>query len=367
MMPSILFRYLAKEMLQVTFAITCIVLLIIMSGRFVNYLVQVANGSLSAHFLFAIMSYRIPEFLVMIIPLSLFLGIIMAYGRLYVDNEMIVMVACGMSQGMLLRITTVPAIGVMIIVALLSTLVAPWGMQRVEQIFSQQHAMNEFDTLAPGIFQTFEDSGRVTYTESLSDNNQQMDKVFIANQSADPNSAEISLILAEKSRIANVDGQRYLILLNGYRYDLIPGAKIVRITDYQIYGIRIKENAVDNEISKEHALPTSQLFQSNNSYIAELQWRISLPLLIPIIVLLAVPLSKVNPRQGRFVKLLPGLLLYLLYLALLIFARAMINDGRLSPTIGVWWVHGVYLLLGLVLCLQELLQNLIAKRNAFSA
>ncbi|WP_252179439.1 LPS export ABC transporter permease LptF [Endozoicomonas sp. 4G] len=366
-MPSILFRYLAKEMLKVTFAVTGIVLLIIMSGRFVNYLAQAASGSLNADFLFAIMAYRVPEFLVMIIPLGLFLGIIMAYGRLYVENEMTVMGACGVSQGQLLRMTMIPALGVMIVVAVLSTLVAPWGIKKVEIILSQQDSMTEFDTLVPGRFQKFEGANRVTYTESLTDDNQQMDKVFIAHQSSGQDSSEMTLVLAERGRISTAerDGQRYLILSDGYRYDLTPGGKKVRVAQYGTYGIRMEESAVADEISKEQAMPTASLLGSDNpAYIAELQWRISLPLLIPIIVLLAVPLSKVNPRQGRYVKLLPGVLLYLLYLALLITARGMVDDGRLSPQIGIWWVHGVYLLLGLIVYFQEPVQAMMAKRVA---
>ena len=101
-------------------AVTGVVMLIIMSGRFVNYLAQAASGSLNADFLFAIMGYRMPEFLVMIIPLGLFLGIIMAYGRLYVENEMTILGATGMSQAQLLRMTMIPALGVMALVAFLS-------------------------------------------------------------------------------------------------------------------------------------------------------------------------------------------------------------------------------------------------------
>ncbi|KEQ12122.1 LPS export ABC transporter permease LptF [Endozoicomonas numazuensis] len=369
-MPSILFRYLAKEMLKVTFAVTGVVLLIIMSGRFVNYLAQAANGSLNADFLFAIMGYRMPEFLVMIIPLGLFLGIIMAYGRLYVENEMTVMGACGVSQGRLLRMTMIPALCIMVVVALLSTMVAPWGIKKVETILSQQDSMTEFDTLVPGRFQKFEGANRVTYTESLTDDNQQLEKVFIAHQSSASDSSEISLVMAESGRISTTEeeGQRYLILSDGFRYDLVPGAPKVRVTQYETYGIRMEESTVADEISKEQALPTSVLIGSDNpSYIAELQWRISLPLLIPIIVLLAVPLSKVNPRQGRFAKLLPGVLLYLLYLALLISTRGMVDDGRLSPQLGVWWVHGAYLLLGLGVYFQEPVQVMIAKRRAARA
>ena len=366
-MPSILFRYLAREMLQVTLAVTGIVLLIIMSGRFVNYLADAANGTMNAEFLFAVMGYRIPEFLVMIIPMGLFLGIIMAYGRLYVDNEMTVMNACGMSQKQLLGMTMVPSLVIMLLVGLSSLYVAPYGIQKVEQILFQQRTMTEFDTLTAGRFQKFGGGSRVTYTEALSDDNKQMDVVFIANRSTDPGSGMMSLVLAEKGRISTPedDGPRYLILSDGFRYDLSPGGLKVRMSEYETYGIRMEESSEAQEISKERALPTSELLAMNTpEATAEWQWRLSLPLLIPIIVLMAVPLSRVNPRQGRFVKLLPGVLIYLLYLSLLITGRSMVEDGRLPASLGLWSIHACFLVIALIIYFMEPLKLMAARRKA---
>lgn len=365
-MPSIIFRYLAREMLQVMLAVTGIVLLIIMSGRFVNYLTQAASGSLNADFLFAIMGYRMPEFLVMIIPLGLFLGIIMVYGRLYVENEMTILSACGMSQNKLLCMTMVPALGVMALVAFLSLFVTPKGIQQVELLLAKQDSMTEFDTLVPGRFQALEGGSRVTYTESLANERQLMEKVFIASR-GEQGSPSISLVLAGQGRLSATEqkGQRYLILSDGFRYDLTPGVPEVRITEYEHYGLRMEERPIKNEISREQALPTGALLASDDTtYIAELQWRLSLPLVVPIIVLLAVPLSRVNPRQGRFVKLLPGVLMYLMYLALLIYARGAVDDQRLPPQVGLWWVHGLYLLIGLAMLFWEPLQLKLARSKA---
>ena len=347
-------------------AVTGVVLLIIMSGRFVNYLAQAASGSLNADFLFAIMGYRMPEFLVMIIPMGLFLGIIMSYGRLYVENEMTILSACGMSQNQLLRMTMIPALGVLLVVAGLSLYAAPKGIQKVELLLAEQDSMTEFDTLVPGRFQTLDGGKRVTYTESLTGNRQVMEKVFIASR-GDRGSQSISLVLAQEGRLSTTgqQGQRYLILSDGFRYDLTPGDLQVRTTEYGHYGLRMEERAIKKEISREQALPTEVLMASDDSvHIAELQWRLSLPLVVPIIVLLAVPLSRVNPRQGRFVKLLPGVLMYLLYLALLIYARGAVSDQRLPPQVGLWWVHGLYLAMGLAMVLWEPLRVKLAGRKA---
>ncbi|WP_257266778.1 LPS export ABC transporter permease LptF [Endozoicomonas sp. ONNA2] len=370
-MPLIIFRYLSRQMLQVMSAVTSVVLLIIMSGRFVNYLAQAATGTLKADFLFAIMGYRIPEFLVMILPLGLFLAIILAYGRLYVDNEMTVLSACGLSRHQLLGMTMVPAVGVMLLVALLSLVVAPLGIQKVDNIFAEQDSLTEFDTLVSGRFQKF-GWQRVTYAEALTDDRQQMNKVFIANRNGNSNNIGVmTLLLAQKASIefnAEEGGQRFLILDDGYRYDLTPGALPLREIAFEHYGLRMDERRSGKEISKEQALPTATLLESDTpGHRAELQWRISLPLSIPIVVLMALPLARVNPRQGRYVKLLPGILLYLLYLALLMSGRGALEDGRLPTDIGLWPIHLIFLLIALLLYLVEPGKLWLARRRAGNA
>ena len=176
-MPLIIFRYLSRQLLQVMCAVASVVLLIIMSGRFVNYLADAASGSLRADFVLLIMAYRVPEFLSMILPLGFFLGIILAYGRLCVDHEMSVLTACGMSRNHLLAMTMVPGIGVTILVGFLSLYATPMGIQKVEMIFAEQDALTEFDTLVAGRFQSL--GPRVTYTQELTDDNQQLEGVFI--------------------------------------------------------------------------------------------------------------------------------------------------------------------------------------------
>ena len=368
-MPLIIFRYLSRQLLQVMLAVSSVVLLIIMSGRFVNYLADAASGSLRADFLLMIMAYRIPEFLVMILPLGFFLGILLSYGQLYVDNEMTVLNACGMSRNQLLGLTMIPAIGVMILVAFLSLYIAPKGIQKVEAIFNEQRSLTEFDTLIPGRFRRM--GSRVTYTQSLSDNRQMMDQVFIASNSGPGNFGSMSLVLADSARInrpEDENGYRFLVLNDGVRYDMTPGQPQLRETRFGTYGIRMEETSARREITKEKAMDTSVLLASDSiNYIAELQWRISLPLLIPIIVLLGLPLAKVNPRQGRFVKLLPGILLYLLYIALLMNARGALDDGRVSPAVGLWWVHGLYLSIALIMYCYEPVKLAITRRRAVNA
>jgi len=150
----IAFRYLSRELLITAAAVSTALLVIIMSGRFIKYLAQAAQGALDPSVLLMIMGFRIPGFLQLILPLGLFLGILLAYGRLYLDSEMLVLSATGMSGQQLLLYTLAPAALVALLSGWLSLSLTPQGIVRVTQILNEQSALTEFDTLVPGRFQS---------------------------------------------------------------------------------------------------------------------------------------------------------------------------------------------------------------------
>jgi lipopolysaccharide export system permease protein len=307
-----------------------------MSGRFIKYLAQAAQGMLDPGSLFMIMGVRLPGFLQLILPLGLFLGILLAYGRLYLDSEMTVLTATGMSQQRLLAYSMAPALVVSLLVAWLSLSLAPNGIAQMQVILNKQDAMTEFDTLAPGRFQSMKDGSRVTYSERLSNDRTQLGGVFISDKNPPRNGQErgLSVIVADSGvQQIHPDGSRYLILKDGYRYDGTPGQADYREVKYDTYGVLLPKPEVSSEIDDRDAVPTSQLIGSSDPRMrSELQWRLSIPLLVFVVTLLAVPLSKVNPRQGRFLKLLPAVLLYMAYLALLITARDAIAALLRTPS-----------------------------------
>jgi len=148
----IVFRYLSRELLITMSAVSAVLLVIIMSGRFIKYLAQAAQGVLDPGVLLLIMGFRLPGFLQLILPLGLFLGILLAYGRLYLESEMTVLSATGMSQRRLLAYSLAPAALVAALVGWLSLGLAPQGIAEVDRILNQQDSLTEFDTLVPGRF-----------------------------------------------------------------------------------------------------------------------------------------------------------------------------------------------------------------------
>ena len=363
----IVFRYLSREVLLTLSAVSAVLLVIIMSGRFIKYLAQAASGALDPGSLFLIMGFRLPGFMQLILPLGLFLGILLAYGRLYLESEMTVLSATGMSQQRLLGLTMIPAAFVALIVAWLSLSLAPQGANQFQLLLNKQDALTEFDTLVPGRFQALSDGSRVTYTEELTNDRTNLSGVFISQKSLgqDAKDRSISVLVAETGhQEVRPDGSRWLILNNGYRYDGNPGLADYRAIKYDTYGVLLPKPDVSDEVTDRDAISTANLMGSDDVRShAELQWRLSLPLLVFIVTLMAVPLSRVNPRQGRFLKLLPAILLYMAYLTILIAARGALEKGKLPPALGLWWVHGIFLAIGLGLLYWEPLRLKMASRR----
>jgi len=365
----IVFRYLSRELLVTMSAVSAVLLVIIMSGRFIKYLAQAAQGLLDPGVLLLIMGFRLPGFLQLILPLGLFLGILLAYGRLYLESEMTVLSATGMSQRRLLVYSLAPAALVAVVVGWLSLGLAPQGIAEVDRILNQQDSLTEFDTLVPGRFQTLRGGSRVTYTRELSADRSELGGVFISETNVSRQTGResgLSVLVAESGRQeVQPDGSRYLILENGYRYDGNPGQADYRAIQYDTYGVLLPKPEVSMELSEREALPTRELLGSDNiRHRTELQWRFSLPLLVFVVTVLAVPLAKVNPRQGRFLKLLPAILLYMTYLALLIAVRGALDKGRIPMALGLWWVHGLFLAIGLLMLYWEPIRLRMKKGSA---
>ncbi|MBQ0711390.1 MAG: LptF/LptG family permease, partial [Porticoccus sp.] len=139
----LIFRYIARDLLATTFAVCAVLLMVVVSGRFVKYLAQAAVGELDAGILLAIIGYRLPGFLELILPLAFFLGVLLTYGRLYVQSEMTVMTACGMSPLQLVVYTMIPSLLVAILVGWLSLEVGPTGLRKAEALLTAQKERGE--------------------------------------------------------------------------------------------------------------------------------------------------------------------------------------------------------------------------------
>lgn len=364
----LVYRYLSRQLFASTLAVALVLVLVLVFGRFIKYLGDAAEGKIQAEVLLSLLMFRMPGFLELILPLSLFMGILLTFGRMYVDSEMTVLRAAGLSNSQLVRMCLVPALMMALVVGSFSAVLTPWGFARMQQVLDEQRSRPEIDMVSAGRFYKRADIGveRVTYAEDLVDSRTRLENVFIAEFPAaqDPSVKRPSVVTAMSGhRVQGEDGAQYLELASGYRYEGQPGRPDFNVVAFESYRLRIAENPVKaSEVLR--GQPSGELMRrADLPAVAELQWRLSLPFMCLVAALLAVPLSRVNPRQGRFVKLFPGLMLYLAYLGLLLAVRQWVERGVLPPALGPWWVHLLFVLVGLLVLFGEELRLRLATRR----
>ncbi|MCP1312976.1 LPS export ABC transporter permease LptF [Halomonas sp. 707D7] len=345
----ILFRYLTREVLLTMSAVAGILMLVIMGSRFIRYFASAAEGDFPVTILGSLMFYHLPGFLELILPLAFFLGILLAYGQLYMNSEITVMVACGMSPTRLLRVTLLPASIVAVMVGLCSLWLTPAGALLNEATIEEQQSRLDVSVLAPGRFQSF-GSGRTAYISDFSSDGTEMQEVLVHEQ-ADPDSDNTHSYVTrartghQETRVET--GSRFLILEEGERYGVTPGRREAERLTFERYTLRLGLSRNRQELDSLEFATTAELWNDADPRAqAQFQWRAGLPLMVFILALLAQPLSRVNPRQGRFAKLLPAVFLYVAYLSLLLAAVDAIGGGSLPSAVGVWPVHGLFLVLG---------------------
>lgn len=349
----IISRYLTREVLNALLAVTVVLLLAFLSQQVVRYLNYVAIGKIPTAVLLQLVSFEIPYLLAILLPLGLYLGILFVYGRLYADNEMLILQMCGYGNSKIVKLTALLALGISGIVLFLMLWVNPWVSAKRQQVMSSDEAtIHLVQTLMPGRFQASPDGRYVMYVEKLSRDRQRAEHVFLAQEKKSPDNAvgeqkSWMLVVAnegyqEKDKASS---DQFFVMANGYRYEGKPGQNDYKIIQFKKYELRIPQNDVRATHHVVETLPSMQLWQdyANPKSAAEIQWRLSLALSSFLLALLAVPLSTVRPRKGRYLAFLPAVLIYIVYINLLYIARHWVDIGAVPTMIGMWWVHVVML------------------------
>lgn len=358
----IISRYLIKEVCYALLAVTLVLLLVFLSNQLVRFLSYAASGKIAANVLLQVMGFEISFLLALLLPLGLYLAIIATYGRLYADNELSVMQSSGFSTQRLVILTAMFAVIVMMIVMVLTLWVNPSVAKVKENLISQGVASgNVINNLMPGRFQVTGDENRVFYVESIARNHQQANNLFVAERKKTTVENAINtwtvLSAAEGYQMTDpVSKDKFVVAVNGYRYEGTPGQNAYKIIQFSKYAIRLPDQTIEASHQAQEVTPTSVLWEhyyDNPKNAAELQWRLSMPLSVLLLALLAIPLSYVRPRQSRYAQFLPAILAYVVYVELLFTARDWIEQKTVPISLGLWWVHGLLILFIVLLFLWQ--------------
>lgn len=350
----IILRYLIRETLKSQFAVFLVLMAIFITQRFVRVLAEASDGDIPASLVMGLLALKMPVLAALILPLSFFLGMMLAHGRFYVDSEMTVIRACGVSEWYVARVMMLVALLFALLTGLLTLWLAPLAVETEYQMEDRIAAEAGLMSLIPGRFEETANKRAVMFVHDISGSNN-LNKVFLAQQDAEDAANRIQIVYAQGGRVSeNDDGSQQLVLTQGHQYEGKKGRNDFSVVEFEQYQIQIGEQKAEQKRRKMTAFPTIRLIDDNSlAAIAEFQWRIAIPLSIPFLVLIAVPLSSVDPRQGRFGKILPALLLYLGYFLLLMASRKVLEDGKIPPELGLWWVHGIILLIGAALIVRD--------------
>ena len=351
-------RYLTRDILLHTLAVSFVLFLVVFAGRFIRYLAEAAVGSLTGDVLLPIMLYKLPGFFEMILPLGLFIGILLSLGRLYAESEMVVLRACGVGPGKLARYIMVPALTVMTAVAVLALLVAPEGSARAQILLDNPRSAEGLHMLNEGRFRKQRRGNYVTYAERIDDDGL-MHNIFVFERQ--PGSADdlYTATFAEQGEIVFEEqtGRRYLELRGGSRYRGEPGDRALEEVTFELYGELIPEprNSLRRQ-GKVESIPTSVLWSSDDPrLLGALWWRVSLPLMVPAIAIIALALSRTDARRGRYAKIGPAMVVLLLYFLGMTQGRSAIEGGE-SPVLLVS-VHLLFAVIAILLLQWERLSK----------
>ena len=356
----ILRRYLLREVGLNFLGVSLLFTLMFLSSTFIRLLTETLEGDYPARILFTLFALKGVGNLVFILPLAFFIGVMLAFGRLYKDSEMVVFTACGVRPQQVLRAVAIPALAVALLVAFLALWFAPWSEEQSSRLLDQAGARTEVEGIIPGQFNQFDDNGPVIYAESAEPGSKHLNGVFVQYKEQGQG---IQITAAQAYEEVSGD-LRYLILLDGFRYEGEPGQAEYRIIRFKEYAILMRERVVVASARPRYAIETTQLIRSTDpANTAELQWRIAMPISVLLLGLLAVPLSKTSPRKGRFGGLFLGIMIYVVYNNLLTMARTSLSRDEIPAALGLWWVH-ILLLLMLLLILWR--QNRLPRPRPLS-
>lgn len=364
----IISRYILKEVLLTLMAVATVLLLIFLSNRFVYYLADASVGNLSSDVILTILMLKTLDALVIMLPLALFLAVLIAFSRLYKDSEMVAMLACGIGIGRIYKTVFILAFLVALVVSVITFYFAPWATEESYRIQDEQKAVSEIAGLASGRFTAATGSEGVFYAEHISDDQTELGDVFL--QSERDGKQVILSAISGRRFVQEESGDRFLELQNGFRYEGVPGSSEFVVIEYATHAIRIQEREVVRSDRKHKAFATDELLdpearrqlaeRTHWSYeelrrfdAAELHWRMAMPLSTILLALLAVPLSRTNPRQGRYAKLFSAVLIYFIYSNLMGVGRTWIERDTVAPIVGLWWAHGGIIILTAVLLYKQ--------------
>jgi lipopolysaccharide export system permease protein len=343
----ILDRYILREVLVSWISVSGVLLAILITNQVARVLERAAESQYPRGVVMELIALGAVQYLSLVLPVSLLLAVVLGLGRLYHDSEMSAAQACGAGS----RPVFLPVLGftalLAALIAVLSLQVSPAASGRILDLRREALRAGQFAPISPGKFSTFGGGSTVVYAQGA-DKDGTLRHVFV--QRSRGRSLEIAL--AQRATHAYSEGGdlQVITLYDGERYEGIPGERKFRIVQFKENSIPVRLPALSGGAVAREAMPTSVLAASEDrAQRAEFHWRIALPLMAIVMAVVAVPLARLRPRQGRYARVGFAVLIFFVYINLMIAGRTWIEKGVTPEWLGLWWVHVVVAALAAVI------------------
>lgn len=309
----------------------------------IRLLGDAAAGKVASEAVLALLGFAALNYSAHLLSLTLFVAILLSLSRSYRDSEMVVWFSSGLSLTAWLRPVMVFALPLVAAIALLTLFLSPWAQSMSSEYREKISVRSDASQVAPGSFKEASSTDRVVFVEALADDTTQVRNVFI--NSVQHGKLGVTMAASGHQETAE-NGDRFMVLEKGRRYEVVPGTPEFRIMEFDRYALRVETREARGIEKTTANMSTRELLQhfGDKGMMAELIWRINVPVSAMVLALLAIPLSFVNPRAGRSANLILALLVYMVYSNLLSMSLAWVGQGRISWLTGLLAVHAVMLL-----------------------
>ena len=340
---SLFHRALVREFISTGMLIFSVLMGIVVVSQMIRFLGEAVSGKLAPDGVLALLGFSSLNYLPVLLSMSLFMSVLLTLSRCYRDSEMVVWFNSGIGLTHWMRPVLSFALPVVALIAVLSLVLSPWALQKADEFKNQLENRDEMSGVTPGMFRESAQADRVYFIEDVDVGSNRIGNIFVRSVQ---NGKLGTMVAREGFQETLPNGDRFLVMLNGTRYEGTPGQRDYRIVEFERYAMRIESAAAAQVQPNAHTMSTPDLWRTPTTWnLSELEWRLGLPISAAVLALLAIPLSYVNPRAGRSLNLVLAIVLYMLYSNMISVTNAWVGQGKLSPGIGLWGIHTLMLLI----------------------
>ena len=345
---TVLDKMIVVDLLKTVSAILLVLVVIIVSQKFIKVLAQAIEGNIANDTVFALLGLKTVIVTSSFLPAAIFMAVLIVLGRMHQEQEIAAIASAGggiftLYRGIFLLMAPL-AIGA----AGLSMFAAPWAESKTQELMHEDKQSADVRGISAGRFSEYSNGELIFYTEKV-DADGRMHNVFVQNKQGD----KTGLVNADFGRLKTLPGGLYLVLENGERVMGIPGQKDFTVEAFREYAVLVEQQNTVLNLSSQ-AVPIKDLWTSSGLRdVAEIQNRLNTPFGVVLLAFLAAPLAKLSSRGGIYGSLLIAFGIYFVYGNLQRLNFSWVINGVIPSWLGYFWLNGLLLLLGVFMLLRS--------------